>query len=523
MNFSIFSKKITRINIIPAACGGFLVGVALQSWLLPAGSSFWEYLILLAASITVVVFWKTLPIRFCGIVVLAMAFGAMRQTGTIPTPDSSFVGSLAGREITLNGTVIFEPDVRLNNTKLTIGELRIVPPSSVNFQGRRDPAPAVTDYGLVKGKVLVTTRLYPEYHYGDELSVRCKLERPEPFEGFAYDRYLARQDIYGLCYYPSITRVGERNGNPVISRIYRFKARMQQTINRGVPEPEASLLSAIMLGSRRGLPPELIAAFNLTGLTHLIAISGAQITLFIGLLGGLLPYFGVHRRVAFYLVTTFLVVYLILIGAPASAVRAGMMGWILQFAYHVGRMTQAWRLLLYAAVAMVASNPKILRDDVGFQLSFAAVAGLVYLQPFLERRFAFVPEKGGLRTALAMTLAASVFTLPLVSAQFGRVSVAGLLANVVVFAIPSFAMIGGLVILPLTMLVPVAWYWLAWLPVTLALSVLVAVAEWFARLPGAVLAFKLPGLLVLPSYVGLAWMIRRLKRWEEEREKYVIN
>lgn len=441
-----------------------------------------------------------------------------RYGSSTPAAGPAFIGSLTGRETTLEGVVVAEPDARLGNVKLTLGELR-------------DRSNRMLD-----GKLLATTRLYPEYRYGDVLSVRCKLEQPEPFNGFAYDRYLARSDIYALCYYPAITVVergppssvqgGLRRagrGHPLRAAIYSFKATLQRAINRGLAEPSASLLSAIILGSRRGLPPELVDAFNATGLTHLIAISGAQITLVVGLLVALLPYLGVHRRVGFYLTTAALVAYLTLIGAPASAVRAGIMGWLLQFAYHVGRAAQAWRLLLYAAVAMVALNPKILRDDVGFQLSVAAVAGLIYLQPVLERVLRWVPEAKGLRVALAMTLAANVFTLPLVSAQFGRVSVVSPLANLLVFPIPAFAMMAGAAALVPAMVLPAGFAWAVFLPVHLPLQFLVAVAETMARWPISVLTLQLPALLLLPSYLGLSWLTRWLKRWLEERERYRVG
>ena len=431
--------------------------------------------------------------------------GVFRYGHAQPLAGPGFVGSISGQEVTLHGTVISEPDVRISNAKLTIGGLR-----SVRGQ-------------VLWGKVLLTIPLYPEFRFGDVVRVQCQLDHPEPFDGFAYDRYLARSDIFAVCYYPTVTVVEQGRGDPVRSAIFTFKARLQQVINRGLPEPQASLLSSIILGSRRGLPATLVDDFNATGLTHLVAISGAQITLVVNLLRALLPYLGVHRRKSFYLISVSLAAYLVLIGAPASAVRAGLMGWLLLFAAHVGRLPQAWRLLLYAAVAMVAVNPKILRDDVGFQLSFAAVAGLIYLQPVLERLFSWVPERGGLRVALAMTLAANLFTLPLVSAQFGRVSLVSPLANVLVFPVSAFVMVAGILALPVAWVVPLALAWLPFLPAYFPLAYLTSVAEHLRRLPLAQTGFQLPILLLLPAYLGLAWLTARLKRWLEERERYALR
>ena len=484
-------------------CAAFLVGVAVRSWV--DIDAFRVYVGTLVSLVLVFWFWKNITVRSGFLVFFVLCSGILRYSISLPQNSSDFIGHYVRQKVTLIGTVIAEPDTRLNNVKLTLGHLRLSGGTALS------------------GKLLATVKLYPEYHYGDVLKFSCALKPPEPFEDFAYDRYLARSDIYALCYQPTVTVAGQGNGNWLLSSIYVFKSRVQQVMNRGLPEPQASLLSSIVLGSRRGLPETLVADFNTTGLTHLVAISGAQITLVVNLLGLLLPYLGIGRRKAFYLVSGALVVYLVLIGAPASAVRAGVMGWLLLFAYHVGRITQAWRLLLYAAVVMILFNPKILRDDVGFQLSLAAVAGLVYLQPLFEKLLRKVPEAFGLRAALAMTLAAQVATLPLISAQFGRVSLVSPISNLLVFPVSAFVMVAGILAIPLAWFLPLGIAWLPFLPAYFPLAYLIAVAEHLAVWPLAQLKAVLPGLLLIPSYVALAWATQKFQRWVEGRERYVVK
>ena len=73
------------------------------------------------------------------------------------------------------------------------------------------------------GRILITARFYPEYHYGDNLEIECKLKKPEPFEGFEYDKYLSRYDIYSLCAFPIITLLEENKGSAVRAALLDFK------------------------------------------------------------------------------------------------------------------------------------------------------------------------------------------------------------------------------------------------------------------------------------------------------------
>lgn len=491
-----------RRYAVPALGAAFLLGVAVRSWV--ALDQFAVYLGFLASFTLAIFLWRPAAVHWALLVAAVASLGVFRYGLTLPAVGPGFIGWYHDRTLTLAGTLVVEPDVRLASTKLTLGKL-------VSIDGSR-----------LDGKLLVSTRLYPEYRYGDRLRVTCKLESPEPFHDFAYDRYLARQDIYATCAFPTIRRIGQGQAPQLWAAIFQMKGWLQRAINRGLPEPEASLLSSMVIGSRRGLPPALVEAFQTTGLTHLIAISGMQIMLVVTWLGAAMPYLGVTRRVGFWLITAGLVLYLVLIGAPASAVRAGVMGWLVLAAGQLGRVKESWRVLLYAAVAMVAVNPKILRDDVGFQLSFAAVSGLLYLQPLLERLFDRVPKTGGLRAALAMTLAANVFTLPLIAVQFGRISLISPVANALVFPVSSAVMLPGIAGAGLAGVLPLSWAWLPMLPAYAPLAYLTAVAEFLARLPFAQLQARLPGLLLLPSYFGLAWGTRGLKRWLEARERYHI-
>jgi competence protein ComEC len=115
---------------------------------------------------------------------------------------------------------------------------------------------------------------YPAYTYGDELEVEGKLETPPVFEDFSYRGYLAHQGIHGIVGWPKITLVSRDGGSPVYHTLLAVRARIQATIARILPEPEASLLTGILLGVESGIPDRVNDAFSTSGTVHVVAISG---------------------------------------------------------------------------------------------------------------------------------------------------------------------------------------------------------------------------------------------------------
>ncbi|MFA5052393.1 MAG: ComEC/Rec2 family competence protein, partial [Patescibacteria group bacterium] len=235
----------------------------------------------------------------------------------------------------------------------------------------------------------------------------------------------------------------------------------------------------ILLGAKKAMPDSLMTDFNRTGITHIVALSGFNITIIAVALSALGQRFSFPRRVSFWSSCTAIGLFVIMTGAQASAVRAGVMGGLVMVGRELGRLSRITNALVFAATVMLIANPRILVFDAGFQLSFLATLGLVYLSPVFEKWFTsrFVPA--WLSTTLAATMSAICFTAPLMAYQFGRFSLVAPLVNVLV--VPIIPMVMGLgfgaVVLALM-----------WLPlgqvagwfVGLALRYVVSVAEFFS-------------------------------------------
>ncbi|PIR92842.1 hypothetical protein COT99_03905, partial [Candidatus Falkowbacteria bacterium CG10_big_fil_rev_8_21_14_0_10_43_10] len=359
------------------------------------------------------------------------------------------------------------------------------------------------------GNVLITVPLYPSYNYGDTLKIKCELKAPEQIDDFYYDRYLAMQNIYSTCYNPQITPLSNPplgKGRELYSKILQLKSQLADAMSAGLLEPENSLLQGMILNNRGELPEELKNAFAQAGITHIIAISGMNIAIICVIIINFFIAIGVSRRAGLCFSALILGAYLVLIGWPASAVRAGIMAFIAMLAIFLGRLNKLTTALVFAGVLMLLINPKMLRDDVGFQLSFLALLSIIYVYPIFkefaekiiksETRFASSILKGAI-DIIILTLAAQVLTLPIIVLNFHQVSLIAPLVNVLVLFLLPFIMVSGLIAPVLSLFLP-AWAWLWFAPTYFTLKYMVWVADNFVKLPLAYLEVE---------YVWLGWVI----------------
>lgn len=430
------------------SCLAIIFGIALRSFLVI--SYFHIFIILIFGAVVLSFTIKNKKWRVLGLVVVFCALGLLRYNLSIPKVDKSDIQYYNdGDKVTFAGVVVGEPDVRIDNVKLKI-EIKKLRNSEINFPISNflisdNQSATTSDSSIIKGKVLVTTNLYPEYEYGDELEISCKLKTPKKFEDFDYEKYLARYDIYSVCYYPEITLLGHNQGNRVYALILRIKGKLKSIVDQGLSEPQSSIFAAMGLGSRQGISEELRDKFSKVGVSHIIAISGLHITLISIILMSVLIRLGLWGKQAFWVATLFLVLYIIMIGAPASAVRAGIMGFLVLLALSLGRLGKSLNALLLVAALMLLINPKILAADVGFQLSFLAVLGIIYFSPWFEKWFKKIPQKFGIRDILVMTFSAQIMVLPLIVYHFDQVSIVAPVANMFILPILPLVMIFGFI------------------------------------------------------------------------------
>jgi len=299
--------------------------------------------------------------------------------------------------------------------------------------------------GEISGKVLLTTNLYPEYDYGDYLDVKGELKTPPSIDGFDYENYLARYDIYSVIYFPKISLASSSLNwsQNVYKKLIKFKQSLVKVVNNNLPEPEAGLANAILFGYRRTVLREDLQIFSRVGLSHMIAISGSHITILSAMIIGFFLNIGISRRRAFYLVFSFLIIYPLITGLSASAVRSAIMGGLALIAVHYQRNSSLIKALVFSAALMLVFNPLLLRSDIGFQLSFLALLGIIYIYPIGEEITRTKLDKLNLKKkkkdflkniidTINLTLVSQIVILPIALINFKQLSTIAPLANVLV-------------------------------------------------------------------------------------------
>lgn len=378
----------------------------------------------------------------------------------------------------------------------------------------------------VSGNILVTNYLYPEYKYGDYLQIKCNLQKPENVNGFAYDNYLARYNIYSICYYPKIVLLGN-GGNLFLAKIYEFKDFFVSRLNRILPEPQSSFLAGLLIGAKKSIPPDLQLDFNKTGTTHIVAVSGFNVTIVVTFIMLLLNTFSVPRKKVFWLTSGGLILFIIITGLQASILRAAIMGFLVLFANYLGRLSRVINGLLLAAALMLILNPKLLVYDLGFQLSFLATLGLIYLQPILSILFKADNIKNKFLQSvvgdyLATTLAAIIMTTPIILFNFGRVSLIAPLANILILPVIPLSMLLGFLAGIFGLFSIFVGSVAAW-PVWLILTYIIWVLETLAGLNCAYFEFSKIGFyLMLGLYLAIILFIYLFNRVARKNNKFDI-
>jgi competence protein ComEC len=405
--------------------------------------------------------WKKIVLASIGICLFIGA--AVYTYSNLYTVDENYLRFYndAGT-VELKGVVAGDPDIRDKSIRLTftVEEIKLE-----------------NGWHEVKGKALVTVPRYPEYKYGDFVDITGELETPLSLGDFDYKGYLAHQGIYSTIYYPKVALIDTGHSFAPLAWIYNVRATLAQTLAQTLPEPQASLAQGILLGMRGNIPADLNSDFTRSGTSHLLAISGQNIGIMAGILLAIgLWLFGRKRNLHIWLAVVVIWIYTIITGMNPPVVRGAIMASVFLFAEALGRQRSGFAALVFAAAVMVGISPYIL-GDASFQLSFLAMAGLIFIYPLLSefgRRLVTskIGDEGFLVSTLNMvidsfsaTLASIIVIWPLIAYYFGIFSLAGPIATFLLTPVlPVIIILGTLAMLLGLAYIGVAqvFGWLVW-------------------------------------------------------------
>lgn len=433
--------------------------------------------------------------RTVALLVMVGCLGGLRLTFSL---TASSLVEFHGRSVGLTGVVSAPPDLRDDRALLRVQALNV-------FDG------ALTH--PVSGAALVTVPREDAASYGDEVSVAGVLLPPGEFDSFSYTDYLARQGVHSVMRQGTLTLVQARPYDDVTSALIALREAARVIILSALPQPQSGLLVGILLGSERDISAPVDDAFRLTGLSHIIAISGFNMAVLSGAVLALLRPLNERRPLLAVLITVgVLGVYTVFVGAGASVLRAAVMCALLLGAPLVRRKAYLPASLAAAAIFLTLLNPFALWD-VGFQLSFAAVLGLALWLPPLQRwserwageRLHWPPAQQLARLLsdlLLVTLVAQAATLPLLMLHFQQVSGVSLVVNLLVLPVQAAVLVVGLPAVLLSALLPAAGEVLFAL-VYVLLAWTTGIVRAFAALPMAAQTVYLSPVWVALFYGGM--------------------
>lgn len=340
------------------------------------------------------------------------------------TKSPEFFESKVGTNVSLTGIIIDEPDIRENNQKLNI-----------KVKEEKDQT-----------EILVTTGLWDEFKYGDEVKIVGELQKPENFttdtgKEFDYVNYLRKDRILYVMNYSKVETISSGHGFWLRDVLFKIKNKFLEKINYAVSPPESTLLGGLILGERSSFETDLRQKFIDTGTIHIIALSGYNVTIvaewFMKLFAFLPQNIGIGAGIFA------VILFVLMSGANSTAIRAGIMAILVLIARATGRNYDVARALILAGIIMILFNSFIFRYDVSFQLSFIATVAVIFLTPRIEKYFMWVPKKFGLRDIVSVTFSAYIFVLPFILYKMGNLSLVALPANILILPFIPLTMLLG--------------------------------------------------------------------------------
>ena len=462
-------------------------------------------------------FFKSFFIRnIVPVLCIGLVVGAGVYSVLVPEKLPSLFEDAVGSSVVIEGVVVRDPDQRERTTHLALEVQKL---NGVSVEE--------------KVRVLIFADTFEVAGYGDLISARGTLKKPEAFETdsgrtFNYTKYLRAHGILYTVSFPSVTKLSSGEGNPIVAGLLSIKHLFIKGIERTVPEPESALLAGLLLGEKQSLGEKLTEAFRNAGVVHIIVLSGYNVALVIQWISFVfLKIFS--RAWAYSFSALFVIGFAIMTGGSETTIRALIMALLMMIATVLHRPKAALRMLAVAGAVMALWNPYVVLYDLSFQLSILATLGLILFSETIASRLTFIPDFKyfPFREIVSTTIATQVTVLPLLIFSVGAVSLVFLPANVLVLPAVPVAMFVGFFASITSLISPVLAFPLSILGYGI-LSYIISIATFFGSLPFASLPipreWMWPLLMVLSFlYATVGLLLFRFRKEIALESKYRSN
>lgn len=360
-------------------------------------------------------------------------------------------------------------------------------------------------------KVSVITEKYFDISKCDQVKIKGDVQRIKgDFYGF-----MAKDGVFFTFFFPQIEVIEKKQCQSLIAN---FKNKSEQAINSNFSLPESSILEAVILGNKHKIPSSWQDKLSFAGVRHITAVSGMHVAVIGIIFLNVFLFLGFNKKRSVIASFLFVVLFIIMIGAHPSAIRAGIMGLIAMLAKYFGRMNVSFRSLVLAAFIMLLFNPFLLRYDIGFQLSFAAVSGIILFSLFFQDLFKFLPKL--IKEITAISFSAYIFTFPIIGYYFQNVSLVFPITNLLILPVLYGLMFLGIIFVFFSLFSGFLASVVS-IPLWIILKYILSVVDFFSSLSWATAETTF---LILLIYVFLLkFLFKEKKKWQEVQDmKYSL-
>ncbi|MCX7921922.1 MAG: DNA internalization-related competence protein ComEC/Rec2 [Clostridia bacterium] len=386
----------------------------------------------------IIVFYKKIP-ELMGILIGMSIFFILGSCEYLYTDGKnvSKFNEFVGKEVIIEGIIDTEPDIREQKVMYAVKTKK------------------VTSEGIskeVSGRVLFTTLKDTEksiLSYGREVKITGQLNVPSGKRnpgGFDYRRYLAGSGMTATIYASGNNVITGKStgGNFLVTTGLNIRNRIVGVINASLPMQQAGLLNGMLIGYREGLTKEVEEAFSDAGLTHLMAVSGANIAFIVFPLVFIFRKMYLKQRTANAIIIGILVLFVFVTGFSPSVLRAVIMAITVLVGQMLRRETDVITSIAFAAMLLMFYNPYSI-FDIGFQLSFAATLSLIMFYKSIKSFIDFKYIPNFIADVMAATLAAQVGVLPITTFYFNKISLISVVSNILAVPVVQIISILGFV------------------------------------------------------------------------------
>ncbi|MFC1559625.1 DNA internalization-related competence protein ComEC/Rec2 [Candidatus Margulisiibacteriota bacterium] len=433
-------------------------------------------------------------------VIIAIVFLAglfAYKFATLPPPKNNISNFINDKYVTLAGMIADEPRATADKTLFTLDAKKM---------GERSVSGKVKIY-LNGGSQGVA--------YGCNIKVKgilSKITSTGNFGLLSYTELMEDRGVYAQFRgrTQSLKVLGGNSGNPVKKLTIAIKNKLFASLRKTLKEPYSSLLGSIIFGSKVSpLPDDIKENFRNAGVVHLLVVSGLHMSILLGVTASLLKGAGLSSRIRAVLVSVFNFMFVVMVGAGPSVIRAGIMGEVALLTNIFQRENEFYNTLAFSGLILLIMNPLNI-FAVGFQLSFMATWALFYVAPAFEEKL-----KGKMppffANLISIAIAPALATSPIILYNFGQVSFVSIFANMsiipwiqVIVVLGFFSVLAGAVFLPISMIINNF--------LLLLLMVLNSIVYFYSHLPFACRFFVPPALpMIVGYYIIVGWGVEMLK------------